>query len=122
MKSILKPLDIDKLKYSLKSLLLTESQNGRGWKGPLEIILSNPLLEQPLLEQGAQDCVQTGFECPQGRRLHSLPGQPVPLLWHPHRNGVFSHVFSWNFLCFNLRPLPLVLPLGTIEKSPFPTS
>jgi len=30
----------------------------------------------------AQD--QTAFEYAQGWRLHSLPGQPVPVLGHPH--------------------------------------
>ena len=42
-------------------------------------------------EQGAQEPIQAGFECLQRRRPHSLPGQPVPLLWHPHRKEVFSH-------------------------------
>lgn len=45
----------------------TETQNGRGWKGPQEIILSNPLLKKGYLELVAQDCAQTAFEyqtCP----------------------------------------------------------
>ena len=29
----------------------------------------------------------------------------------------FFLMFSWNFLCFSLCPLPLVLSLGTTEKS-----
>jgi len=34
-------------------------------------------------EQAAQDRVQAGLEYLQRRRLHSLPGQPVPGLRHP---------------------------------------
>ena len=34
-------------------------------------------------EQAAQDLVQAGLEYLQRRRLHSLPGQPVPGLHHP---------------------------------------
>ena len=34
----------------------------------------------------------------------------------------FFLMFSWNFLCFNLCPLPLVLLLGTTEKSLVPSS
>ena len=30
----------------------------------------------------------------------------------------FFLMFSWNFLCFSLCPLPLVLSLGTTEKKP----
>lgn len=31
---------------------------------------------------------------------------------------MFFLVFKWNFLCFNLCPWPLVLPLGTTEEAP----
>lgn len=43
-------------------------QNGWGWKKLLEDILSNPLLKQGHLEQGAQNHVQTASECLQGQR------------------------------------------------------
>jgi len=33
----------------------------------------------------------------------------------------FFLMFSWNFLCFSLCPLPLVLSLGTTEKSLAPS-
>jgi len=56
----------------------TESQNGRGWKGPLCITQSNTLPKQGHPEQAAQHLVQVGLEYLQRRRLHSLPGQPVP--------------------------------------------
>ena len=51
-----------------------------------------PLLEQDHLEHVAQDRVQAGFEYLQRRRLHSLSGQPVPVLGHPQSKEVFSHV------------------------------
>jgi len=36
------------------------------------------------LQKAAEDLVQAGLEYLQRRRLHSLPGQPVPVLCHPH--------------------------------------
>jgi len=46
---------------------------------------SSPTLlpKQGHLQQAAQDLVQAGLEYLQRRRLHSLPGQPVPVLRHP---------------------------------------
>jgi len=38
------------------------------------------------------------------------------------RGKLFFLMFSWNFLCFSLCPLPLVLSLGTAEKSLAPSS
>jgi len=55
------------------------------------------------------------------RRIHNLPGQPVPGLHH-FRGKKFFLMFRWNFLCFSLCPLPLVLSLGTTEKSLAPSS
>jgi len=42
----------------------TEPQNGRGWKGPLKVILSSPL------EKVAQNHIQTAFEDLQGQDRH----------------------------------------------------
>ena len=74
---------------------ITESQNyrmvGAGrdlWRSPGPA----PLLKQVHLEQAAQDLVQAGFEYLQRRRLHNLPGQPVPGLRHPQREEVLPHV------------------------------
>jgi len=39
-----------------------------------------PLPKQGHLQQAAQDLVQAGLEYLQRRRLHHLPGQPVPVL------------------------------------------
>jgi len=51
-----------------------------------------PLLKQDHLEQAAQDLVQVGLEYPQRRRLHNLPGQPVPVFCHPQSEEILPHV------------------------------
>ena len=51
-----------------------------------------PLPKQGHPEQVEQDLVQAGFEYLQRRRLHNLPGQPVPGLRHPQREEVLPHV------------------------------
>jgi len=43
----------------------------------------SPLPKQGHLEQVAHDLVQADFEYLQRRRIHSLSGQPVPVLHHP---------------------------------------
>ena len=55
---------------------------------------SSPSLlpKQGYLQQDAQDLVQVGLEYLQRRRLHNLPGQPVPLLCHTQREEVLPHV------------------------------
>ena len=62
--------------------LITESQNCRGWKGPLEIIKFNPLAKAGSLQQVAQVGIQVGLESYLQRRLHHLSGQPVTVLCH----------------------------------------
>jgi len=51
-----------------------------------------PLSKQGHLQQGAQDLVQAGLEDLQRRRIHSLPGKPVPVLRHPQSEEVVTHV------------------------------
>ena len=51
-----------------------------------------PLPKQGHLEQAAEDLVQVGLEYLQRRRLHNLPGQPVPVLCHPQSEVVLPHV------------------------------
>ena len=70
---------------------ITESQNSRGWKGPLWAIYSTPLPKEGHLQQAAQDLFQVGLEYLQRRRLHHLPGQPVPVLHHPQSEEVMLH-------------------------------
>jgi len=50
------------------------------------------LPKQGHLEQAAQDFVQVGLEYLQRRRIHSLSGQPVPVLCHPQSEKVLPHV------------------------------
>ena len=50
-----------------------------------------PLPKQGHLQQAAQGLVQVGFEYLQRRRIHNLPGQPVPGLCHP-QSEVLPHV------------------------------
>ena len=49
----------------------------------------------PLPKQGhllaVEDFIQAGLEYLQRRRLHNLPGQPVPVLHHPQREEIFPH-------------------------------
>ena len=65
-----------------------------------------PLPKQGHLQQAARDLVQAGLEYLQRRRLHNLPGQPVPVLRHPQREEVLPHVQTEksNFLNLDLTP------------------
>jgi len=86
-------------------------------------VLSSPTLlpKQGHLQQAAQDLVQAGLEYLQRRRNHNSLGSlfqgSITL-----RGKKFFLMFRWNFLCFSLRLLPLVLSLGTTEKSLAPSS
>ena len=55
---------------------------------------SSPTLlpKQGHLEKAAQDLVHVGLEYLQRRRIHNLPGQPVPGLCHPQSQEVLLHV------------------------------
>jgi len=55
---------------------------------------SSPTLlpKQGHLQQAAQELFQAGLEHLQRRRLHNLPGQPVPVLRHPQREEVLPHI------------------------------
>jgi len=64
---------------------------GLGW-GLCGSSSPTPLPKQGHLQQPAQDLVQAGLEYLQRRRLHSLPGQPVPVLRHPQIEEVLPHV------------------------------
>jgi len=79
-----------------------------------------PLPKQGHLQQAAQDLFEAGVENLQRRRVNNLSGNlsqcSVTL-----RGKKFFLMFRQNFLCFSLCPLPLVLLLGTTEKSlPYP--
>jgi len=51
--------NVSKMKHQIK---ITESQNGRGWKGPLWVTQPNPLPKQGHPEQAAQHRGQAGLE------------------------------------------------------------
>ena len=57
-----------------------------------------PLCKAGTLQQAAQVGVQTGLQYLQRKRIHCLPGQPVPVLCHPYVKK-FLHILVWNFLC-----------------------
>ena len=73
--------------------LITESQKHKMWGVRRDRCgSSTPLPKQGHPEQAAQHHVQGGLEYLQRRRLHNLPGQPVPVLRHPQREEVLPHV------------------------------
>ncbi|KAK4828375.1 hypothetical protein QYF61_026113 [Mycteria americana] len=106
--------------YSLNDRTTEWMKLHRTSEGPVQP-QPTPLLKQGHLEPVAQDRVQTAFEYLQGWRLHKLPGQSVPLLSQPHSKKVFPDV-QREPPVFSLCPLPLVLSLGTMEKSLAPSS
>ena len=50
------------------------------------------LPKQGHLQQAAQYLVQAGSEYLQRRRIHNIPGQPVPVLHHPQSKEALPHV------------------------------
>jgi len=89
-----------------------------------------------MLEQFMEDCLLwegpdagAGEQCEEESQNHRMLGfgrdlcgssSPTPLPKQGHLEQAaqkFSLMFTWNFLCFSLCPLPLVLSLGTTEKS-----
>ena len=58
------------------------------WGSPSPTLLT----KQGHLQQAAQDLVQAGLQYLQRRGVHSLPGQPVPVLRHPQREEVLPRV------------------------------
>lgn len=53
----------------------------------------------------------------QGGKLHTCSWEPVPVFSHPYNFLKCFLMFRRIFLCFSLCLLPLVLLLGTTEKS-----
>lgn len=60
---------------------------------------------------------QSGFKYLQRQRLYNISDQPVPIVSQPYRKEVL--MFKWNFLCFNLCPLVLILNLWEDSVSVF---
>ena len=79
----------------LREWIITESQNHRMVGVGRDLCGSSSptsLPKQGHLQQAAQDLVQAGLEYLQRRRLHNLPGQPVPGLLHPQSEEVLPRV------------------------------
>jgi len=55
-----------------------------------------PLPKQGHIQHAAQDLVQADLEYLQRRRLHNLPGQPLPVLHHPQREEILPHCFGFG--------------------------
>lgn len=95
------------------------SQNDKGAEavGPLDPFA------QPLLGQGHPEQISSNPGI--GGDLHggdaTAPGQPVPVLCHPHSTSLLPAV-EMESPMFQLVPLPLVLALGTTEMSLAPFS
>lgn len=59
----------------------------------------------------SQGLIQSSFENLQRWRFHSLSGQHGPVLGYPWIELFFPNIYL-DFLCCNLRPLPLVTPFS----------
>ena len=80
---------------ALKSTTQTHTinpQNSCGWNGLLEVTLSMPPAQAGQPGTGCQGPCPDRSEYLQGWRLHNLPGQPVPVLGHPHSEKAFPDV------------------------------
>ena len=102
------------LKTEHKGLLLIESQNRWGWKEPLEIVQSNPLLK------ASAGCPEL---CPVRFFNTSKDGDSTTSLGNLLQCSTiptvkkFGLTFKWHLLYFSLCPWPLVLSRDTTEKS-----
>lgn len=75
-----------------------------GWKGPSEVLQSNPSAIKVSLEQISWESIQVRFEYYQRKRLHNLSGLPIPVLCNPQNRGVFphdhmEHRMFWSVCC-----------------------
>jgi len=85
-----------------QSLSSRDSQNHRMFEVGRDLCGSSgptPLLKQGHPEQAAQDLVQAGLEYLQRRRLHSLPGQPGPVLHHPQSGEAVAFLTYYLDFC-----------------------
>lgn len=77
--------ELDSFKYlSLKTLAAVLSRIPKWLEGPSGGLLVQPLLSRDTQSDVAQDHIQVTFKDLQSWRLHSLSGQPVPVLRHLH--------------------------------------
>ena len=102
------------------SYRITESQNGRGWGTSVGHLVQpscrTRVTYSKLHRTLSRRVLNISREGDSTTPLGSLFQCCVTL-----REKKFFLMFSWNFLCFSLCPLPLVLSLGTTEKSLAPS-
>jgi len=105
----------------LYCLSIAESQNGRGWQGPLWSPSPTPcrsrVTQSRLHSTASSRGLNISREGDSTASLGSLGQGSVTL-----RGKKFFLMFRWNFLCFSLCPFPLVLSLDTTEESLAPSS
>lgn len=88
-------------------------KDSRGGKAPWLLSSPNPCLPRA-------DCIQLGSEHLWDWSLYDLSGQPTAMLDHPQGKKGVSY-FEWDFLCFCLYPLFLVLSEDTTGRGMAPT-
>lgn len=102
---------------------IIESQKGQGWKGPLEATWANILVQVgtpktsrpgPVSRQVLSISEDGYFTVFTDNLRQCLVILAVRIKW--------VLMFRGDLLCFSLRTLTLVLPLGTTEKRPAPAS
>ena len=104
IKYLISSLHVRRMSASSNLLCTTESQNytivgvGRDLRGSSS---PTPLPKQGHLQQAAQDLVQAGLEYLQRRRLHNLPGQPVPVL--RTQKWIFHYQMADSFVSKDLK-------------------
>lgn len=95
---------------SFEALDFTKSQNGWGWKGPLEVSWFNPLLNQAGIQTAG--CTHRAFDYLWRRKLHNFSGQPV--------NCLVTCTVMKCFLIFIQNLLhPLLLVLSVLKRAWF---
>ena len=119
--SVFSKILLPPVRHALHRCSVSESQNPRMagigrdlWRSPCP----TPLLEQAPPEQGHRAASRQGVNVP-GKGLHTLPGQPVPLLWHPHRRDLFSHI-EVELPVFQLVPVAPCPVIGHYRKESGP--
>jgi len=76
---------------NLQNHRTTESQNCSGWKD-LQRSWSPTPCREGSIQQATQVGAKAGLEYLQRRRIHNLPGQPIPVLCHPQCEEVPLHI------------------------------
>ena len=94
---------------------VTDSQKGWGWQEPLEVILSN---SGPPRDSCLGPCPDSFSISPRTKSPQTL-WATCASAWSPSQ--CFLMIW-WKLLCFSLCPLPLILSLGTTERSLAPSS